>query len=237
LERQGSGGPSETTVLGLDNVPLDLPIAGAGSRALAGFLDYLVIGIAVVIWGIACIVGSTVGGRARWWMLALFLVGFFIIEYGYFAGVEVARAGQTLGKWALSLRVVTREGGRPGTAAFLIRNAVRSVDLVVGVPLIVMDPLARRLGDRLAGTLVVHTQAPTRETVVHRTPRGWNAQESALLENFLRRVSDLEPWRAERLARQLLTCIERDDPTMASEIDRSKDPVEALRRVLQAERM
>jgi uncharacterized RDD family membrane protein YckC len=182
MERNGGGGPSETTVLGLDNVPRDLPIAGAGSRALAVFLDYLVIGIGVFIWGIVCIVGSTMGARAGWWMLALFLVGFFLIEYGYFAGVEVAREGQTLGKWALGLRVVTREGGRPGTAAFLIRNAVRSVDLVAGVPLIVMDPLARRLGDRLAATLVVHAQAPARETVLHRTPRGWNTQVSSCTE-------------------------------------------------------
>jgi uncharacterized RDD family membrane protein YckC len=234
MERNGAGGPSETTVLGLDNVPLDLPIAGAGSRALAVFLDYLVIGIVVLIWGVVCIVGSTIGGGAGWWMLALFLVGFFLIEYGYFAGVEVTREGQTLGKWALGLRVVTREGGRPGTAAFLVRNAVRSVDLVVGVPLIVLDPLARRLGDRLAGTLVVHTQAPARETVLHRTPRGWNAQETALLENFLLRAPDMESWRADRLARQLLACIEHDDPALASEMDRSKGPVEALRRVMEA---
>jgi uncharacterized RDD family membrane protein YckC len=236
MERHGERGLSETTVLGLDNVPLDLPIAGAGSRALAAFLDYLVIGIAVFIWGIVCIVGSSMGARAGWWMLALFLVGFFLIEYGYFAGVEVARKGQTLGKWALGLRVVTREGGRAGTAAYLIRNAVRSVDLVTGVPLIVTDPLARRLGDRLAGTLVVHTQsAPARETIVHRTPRGWNAQEAALLENFLRRAPGMEAWRADRLARQLLACIERDDPALASEIDRSTGPVEALRRVMEAE--
>ncbi len=236
MERHGAGGPSETTVLGLDNVPLDLPIAGAGSRALAAFLDYLVIGIAGFTWGIVCIVGSSVGERAGWWMLALFLVGLFLIEYGYFAGVEVARKGQTLGKWALGLRVVTREGGRAGTAAYLIRNAVRSVDFVTGIPLIVTDPLARRLGDRLAGTLVVHTRAaPARETIVHRTPRGWNAQEAALLENFLRRAPDMEAWRADRLARQLLACIERDDPALASEIDRSRGPVEALRRAMQAE--
>src|SRR5258708_25137326 len=98
MERHGAGGPSETTVLGLDNVPLDLPIAGAGSRALAAFLDYLVIGIAGLTWGIVCIVGASVGQRARWWMLALFLVGLFLIEDGYFSGGEAARQGQSLRK-------------------------------------------------------------------------------------------------------------------------------------------
>ena len=40
-------GPSEATVLALDNVPLELPIAGAGTRALAAFLDYLLVGVLI----------------------------------------------------------------------------------------------------------------------------------------------------------------------------------------------
>jgi len=125
---------SETTVLGLDNIPLELPVAGAGSRALAAMLDYLIVGILVILWGFVCM-GLGIGAHLGWWALALFFLGFFVIEYGYFAGVEIAREGQTFGKWALGLRVVTRDGARPGTAALLLRNAVRSVDLVVGVPL------------------------------------------------------------------------------------------------------
>jgi uncharacterized RDD family membrane protein YckC len=233
VERESADAPPET-VLGLDNVPLELPIAGAGSRALAAFLDYLLVGIAVVIWGAFCLGAFGIARRGGWWMLAAFLIGFFVLEYGYFAGVEVAREGQTFGKWALGLRVVTREGARAGTGALLVRNAVRTVDLVVGVPLMAADPLARRLGDRLAGTVVVHTEAAARETVLHRTPRGWNAEQTALLETFLRRAGDLEAWRAERLARQLLERIERDDPALASQIDRDLAPVEALRRVLEA---
>ena len=75
----------ETTVLGLDNVPLDLPVAGVASRALAAFLDYLVVGIAVLIWGAICVAGFAVRRQVGWWMAAVFLVGFFLIEYGYFA--------------------------------------------------------------------------------------------------------------------------------------------------------
>jgi uncharacterized RDD family membrane protein YckC len=225
---------SDATVLGLDNVPLELPVAGAGSRTLAAFLDYLVIGIAAFFWAVLCVALSTLRDRAGWWMLGIFLLGFFVIEYGYFAGVEIWREGQTFGKWALGLRVVTREGARPGNAALLVRNAVRTVDLVVGVPLMATDPLARRLGDRLAGTLVVHTHAPVREILLQRTPRGWDAQQAALLESFLRRAADMDAWRADRLAGQLLGCIERDDPQMGAQIERGLPPVEALRRVVQA---
>ncbi len=224
-----SSGPSEATVLALDNVPLELPIAGPGSRSLAAFLDYLLVGVAALLWGALCVAGALWGHRAGWWMLALFLVGYFLLEYGYFAGVEIARRGQTFGKWALGLRVVTREGGRPATAALLIRNAVRSVDLVVGVPLMALDPLARRLGDRLAGTLVLHSGQGSREVVLGRSPRGWSAQEAALLESFLGRAADMDAWRAERLARRLLACIEHDDPELVAGLRPGLAPVEALR--------
>jgi uncharacterized RDD family membrane protein YckC len=222
----------ETTVLGLDNVPLDLPVAGVGSRALAAFLDYLLVGIAVFVWGALCVGAAATWRGLGWWMAAVFLVGFFIIEYGYFASVETLREGRTFGKWALGLRVVSREGGRPGTPSFLVRNAVRSVDLFVGIPLMALDPLSRRLGDRLAGTLVVHAQAPAPETVLTRAPRTWGVSEAALLETFLRRAPDMEGWRAERLARQLLACIEHDDPELGGRIDQAAEPVGALRQLV-----
>jgi uncharacterized RDD family membrane protein YckC len=223
---------SEATVLGLDNIPLELPVAGAGSRALSAALDYLIIGILVILWGAACLALGILA-RLGWWALAAFFLGFFVIEYGYFAGVEIAREGQTFGKWALGLRVVTRDGARPGTAALLLRNAVRSVDLIAGVPLMATDGLARRLGDRLAGTLVVHTHSPARETVARRTPRGWDAQDAALVEIFLRRAHDMEASRAERLAGELLDTIQVDDPELAQRIDRGLGPVAALRRLVE----
>lgn len=232
MVRDGVAGPPEATVFGLDNVPLELPIAGPGSRALAAFLDYLVVGIAVLVWAAVCFGVSIAAHSTSWWMFALFLIGAFVIEYGYFATVESLREGQTFGKWAVGLRVVTREAARPGTAAFLIRNAVRSVDLLAGIPMMAMDPLARRLGDRLAGTLVVHLQASPRDDVLHRTPQGWNAHETAVLEAFLWRAPEMEAFRAERLARQLLECIQRDDPALGSEIDHGLGPVDALARLV-----
>ena len=108
-----------------------------------------------------------------------------------------------------------------------------SVDLIVGVPLMATDALARRLGDRLAGTLVIHTHAPARETVARRTPRGWDAQDAALLEMFLRRAPDMDAWRAHRLAEQLLETIQADDPEFLVGIDRARGPIENLRQLVE----
>jgi uncharacterized RDD family membrane protein YckC len=232
-------GQADETILALDNVPLELPIAGVGSRILAGFLDYTLVGLLMGGFVALALYGSVVGRRAGFlgpgWWFALVILGLFVIEYGYFAGLEVALGGRTFGKRALGLRVVTREGGRPGPAALLLRNTVRLGDLLVGVPLMALDPLARRLGDRLAGTLVVHARPRERDLVLGRVPRGWSGREVAVAESFLRRAGDLEPQRARPMARRLLELIERDDPSLMAGIEPDRDPVETLRRVLGVE--
>lgn len=225
---------SEEAILGLDNVRLELPIAGAGSRVLAAFLDYLVVGILSAALVIGAIVLGT-NSEWRWWVFALLLAGLFVIDYGYFAGMEIATGGQTLGKRALDLVVLNRQGGRAGPAAFLIRNCVRLPDLLIGVPMMAADPLARRLGDRLAGTIVVHGHpAESVHVVLRRMPRGWSGENIALLEDFLRRSADLEPYRADRIARRLLAAIQRDDPEMLAGIPPGRDAVHTLRLAVQA---
>lgn len=223
--------PGEATVLALDNVPLDLPVAGAATRALAALLDYLIIAVLAVLFLFGTFALSVVARPSGGWVMALILIGLFAIDTGYFAGVELASGGSTFGKWALGLRVVMQHGGRPGAVALLVRNVLRSVDLLVGVPLMAGDPLARRLGDRLAGTLVVRNEALADDVVLARVPRGWGAREVALVESFLRRAPELEPPRAEALARGLLASVERDDPALLAGLPQD-DPVATLRRAL-----
>src|SRR5262249_56014610 len=113
---------SETTVLGIDNVPLELPVAGAGSRALAAFIDYLVVGVLAAVWMVG---GLTLMGLSRqrgWWIVAVLLLGLFAIEYGYFATVETLRRGETLGKSAPGLRVATPDAPPPRPAPLLLRT-------------------------------------------------------------------------------------------------------------------
>lgn len=199
-------------MLGLDNVAIELPIAGVGSRALAAFLDYLVVVLlgAVLVIVAALTLASRLGGV---WTVAVVILGLFLLEYGYFAGSEVLTRGRTAGKRAVGLRVSSAQGGRASVAALLIRNAVRSVDLLTGVPLMAIDPRSRRLGDRLAGTLVLHARAsPKSEVLSRRLPRGWGPREAAVLENFLRRAPGLDPGRRDALARQLVTAIDAADP-------------------------
>ena len=83
----------------------------------------------------------------------------------------------------------------------------------------IFDPLARRLGDRLAGTLVVHEQRQ-REVLLGRVPPGWSAREVAIVESFLARAEELRDAAArDQMARLLLSRMERDAPEMVAGLD------------------
>jgi uncharacterized RDD family membrane protein YckC len=69
--------------------------------------------------------------------------------------------GTTLGKLAMNLRVRTAGGARIGLGRSFARNALRIVDgigvYLVGLIVALTSPARQRLGDRVAGTLVVQT--------------------------------------------------------------------------------
>jgi uncharacterized RDD family membrane protein YckC len=220
--------PSADRVLAIDNVPLDLPVAGAGTRSLAAFIDYLFVTLlGIVLVTSAFVIGAWMTLSSLWW-LAVPIFGLFVLEYGYFAGCEILMNGQTPGKRAVGLRVVSRHGSRAGRGALLVRNAVRNLDVLIGVPFMALDPLGRRLGDRLAGTLVVRTRPRTTGTLVERVPRGWTPRQIEVLESFLERSQELQPERAARLADSLVAAIERDDPGFLVSAE-MRTPLERLR--------
>jgi uncharacterized RDD family membrane protein YckC len=208
-------------------------VAGLGSRCLAGLIDGCGVLLLLVVWLLLCsVLAVWVSGG---WGVAALLAGIFLIEWGYFAGMEIATGGRTLGKMALRLRVVTAEGAEPGPGSLLVRNLVRDFDYLVGVPLMAYDPLARRLGDRLGGTVVVHDRRPQAVPLLGRVPPGWGAREVAIAEGFLARAGELRDAAArDDMARRLLVRVERDAPELVAGLDRG-DPVRALRLALAAE--
>jgi uncharacterized RDD family membrane protein YckC len=199
-------------VYGLDNVPLELPLARVGSRVLAAFLDYLLFAAVAVAWVLAALAVAAVADVGGGWAAAVVVLGLFLLEYGFFVGQEVAFGGQTLGKRAFSLRVVAADGSAAGTAALVVRNLVRVIDVLVGVPVMALDPLARRLGDRLGGTLVVHHRPRQPEVMLRRLPAGWGAEEARLVEAFLLRAGQLAAGDRALLAGRLARWVDRERP-------------------------
>ena len=217
------------TVLSLDNVPVELPVARVGSRVLAAFVDYVVLTVLLIAWAAGIIAFSASVSLRPGWGIAILLAGMFLLDYGYFAVQEIALGGQTLGKKLFGLRVVARDGAAAGAGALLVRNLVRMIDVAVGVILMAIDPLARRLGDRMAGTLVVHQQraGAAEELVVARLPAGWGPQEVRVVESFLRRAGELEPDARHDLGRKLERWVDERAPGFLPGVP-GPDPVARL---------
>ncbi len=230
--------PSNPAVLGIDNVRLELPIAGLGSRTLAAAIDHFLLFLLQALWMTAGVAIMPQVGVPIGWVFGILLLGIFALQWSYFAAFEIVLSGRTPGKLAVGLRVVSKVGGRTTPAAILIRNLIRTFDILVGIPVMAVDPRARRLGDFIAGTLVVHHRDDRREYAqLGRHPAGWGAREVAVVESFLRRTELMDREGAQGLADRLLGWIETTEPDfwqkIAPTLIDSEDRVLVLRQALE----
>jgi len=190
-------------------VVLRFETAGVPSRALAKALDFGVGGAFVL--ALFVVAGMLGGAMDSATATVLALVGTTIALFAYPAASE-ARYGRTLGKAAAGLRVVTVEGGPVRGRHATIRSALQAVDLllpplgVVAVLSALASPLDQRLGDRVAGTLVLRGRsgADDARAVAFPPLPGYEAYVASLdvtavtpeqyevLRSFLTRVTALE---------------------------------------------
>jgi uncharacterized RDD family membrane protein YckC len=157
-----------------EQIPLEFPLAGIGSRFLALAVDTMIQAIALLLLGS---VAYTVGSRgpkmpARGaWALAILVLVTFLLQSGYFALFEAIWNGQTPGKRLSHLRVI-QDSGRPITVFEAVaRNLLRVVDSIpglYGVAIIsaLFSARNKRLGDYVAGTVVVLEKPAVIETGV-----------------------------------------------------------------------
>ena len=165
---------NKITIQTPESVELEFTLAGIGNRALALLLiDYplwilLLFGVIylasfvrkpIVDWVV------WLGGGAEQvelWLGALGLLLFFVFYVGYFVIFETVWQGQTPGKRIAKIRVI-RENGQPaGLFQATLRSLLRPIDdiLFIGFFLIVLTPKEKRLGDWMAGTLIVQAERP-----------------------------------------------------------------------------
>jgi uncharacterized RDD family membrane protein YckC len=80
---------------------------------------------------------------------------------------------RSIGKAIFALRVVAVDGGKPRPVALLLRNALRLVDLnLITLLFVPVTPLRQRLGDFLAGTMVVDAIDAEASAPASVTPNG-----------------------------------------------------------------
>ena len=205
-----------------EQTSLEFPLAGIGSRFLALAIDTLIQwGVALALFfGVAMPVGLMFRGSApSLWILAGMLILFFLIFYGYFIVFEAIWNGQTPGKRLTRLRVI-KESGHPITAIDAVaRNLLRIVDQLpgfygVGIVSAWFSRQNKRLGDFVAGTVVVHEKPladihPAWEMAAPPGASSYRAdrlspEEFALIESFLSRRSALGGDVRARMAAQIV---------------------------------
>ena len=224
--------PSDA-VFGIDNVAVELPVASLGSRCLAMLLDSVVLILLQALLATAILLLVDWVGLSTGLGFTVLGLGMFLLQWGYFATLEIAMRGETPGKRVMGLRVVSGHGGLASTPALLIRNLFRGLDLLLGAPLMFLDRKSRRIGDLVAGTLVAHqTDDRDEPSRIGRLPEGWGAREAAVLEGLLARADRLGGERSEQLAQRLVAHIERESPDFLQEIG-DGPALGRLRRALQ----
>jgi uncharacterized membrane protein SpoIIM required for sporulation/uncharacterized RDD family membrane protein YckC len=223
-----------------ENVAFSYTVAGIGSRAAAAIVDQLIIWFIIIALFIifAVAVGSVsstglVAGIERafgsWLAAGLYLAG-FALSWGYFVFFEALSDGQTPGKKMFGLRVVQDGGYSISFSASAVRNLLRVLDAqpvsfyFVGMATAIFSRTSKRVGDHVAGTIVVHERIPEFAPASNTGVRGQGSvtapdgapapapiatallteDEYALLQRFMSRRQSLEQARRVEITRQLV---------------------------------
>jgi uncharacterized RDD family membrane protein YckC len=206
-------------IAGLTGVELTLTIAGPGTRSYAFIIDWhirVLLGLAwlAVAWLLFAGLGLLgVGGGWRGPFAILGVWPALLIYILYHPLLELLMHGRTPGKRTAGVRLVTRTGGVPGTAAILTRNIFRLLDsmpflYLVGLSSCMISAQRLRIGDMAAGTvLVVETAAAAHNLA--RLPAllaqtGLDPRVLDLLNELLERWQTLSVEHRDGLARTLL---------------------------------
>jgi uncharacterized RDD family membrane protein YckC len=141
-------------------------------------------------------------------LIALFVLAQFIVETGYFIFWEMVTNGRSPGKMLAGLRVVRRDGLPINLKSSALRNVLRIADMlpenyVVGLVSMLLSGSGERLGDHVAGTIVIRLDRPTAAPEIEPSQKGTalvltrtqlariGPREIQLLRATLRRVPDL----------------------------------------------
>jgi uncharacterized RDD family membrane protein YckC len=229
-----------------ERVDFRFRLAGPGQRAAAYAIDLVLQMMIVAAAAIFAALLSVLPAGSEMGMGMVLLV-MFITSWLYGAAFETALGGRTPGKWALELRVVKVDGAPARFPDFLLRNLVRAADMLpvlqvnlvpvytfgLGVLVMAFDPKMRRLGDWVAGTVViaenkwsmlesVRIEPPVSEEERRALPPrvDLRPEELEVIEAFLRRRRSLSPERADELASHFAPALRRRTGIEASSDER-----------------
>ncbi|WP_375765802.1 RDD family protein [Archangium gephyra] len=207
-----------------ERVSLSLPVAGIGYRCLAYLADLFLLFLfwVVAYFTFTLLVSDVLGffQGLSGLMQTLLVVGVFATQWVYWTAAELLMGGQTPGKRLVGIRVVRVDGSPVGALESAVRNLVRIVDFLplfyaAGLLSVLLTRQHRRLGDVLAGTLLVReeridldkytaTPAPPGALPASTHAERLTSEDMELILSFLARAPELEPEARKRLGTKLV---------------------------------
>ncbi|WP_017714983.1 RDD family protein [Kamptonema formosum] len=221
---------NRVTLLTPESVELEFNLAGIGNRAFALLIDYHVLGVIVVVFLIAWsflsiqlveLLAQLVGtDNIGLWLVSIAILGTFCIYMGYFVFFETFWQGQTPGKRFAKIRVIRDDGRTVELQQATLRALLRPIDdtLFIGAFLIMLTSQEKRLGDLVAGTLVIQAEQPaapatfpiseTARNLAQQLPQIANLSlllpdDFAVIREYLQRRGDLAKEAKSELSRTL----------------------------------
>jgi uncharacterized membrane protein SpoIIM required for sporulation/uncharacterized RDD family membrane protein YckC len=200
-----------------ERVSVELPVAGIGSRGIAWVIDAaLLSGVAIAAYFAFTLVADplkAVLDLSQFARIAGGLIGFAVL-WLYWTVFEVVWEGQTIGKRLVGVRVVRLDGSPVTLVDSAVRNLLRVVDFLpvcypVGLITMLVDVHHRRLGDLVAGTVLVRDErvdlTKYAKAQITAGARALSAEEVELITGFLTRLDALDPAVRLRLGQQILS--------------------------------
>lgn len=139
-------------------VVLDVETAGFASRILAGLLDLTIQLTVLLVFGTLVSV-AFLGDESG--VTTVFAIMTFLVIFGYPIAFETWLRGRTPGKMAVGLRAVTTDGAPLRLREATLRAMGGVVDRllppggITGALFVLFTPRHQRLGDLIAGTMVI----------------------------------------------------------------------------------
>jgi uncharacterized RDD family membrane protein YckC len=231
-----------------EQVDLRFPIAGIGSRFLAILADTVIQVVAEVLLILFIVLFFSASQRQRIgdvsdtagkWLVAAIVLFQFLLFWGYFALFEAFWNGQTPGKRLVKIRVIKDSGRQITLFEALARNLIRVIDMIppnlyfVGLVSMLCNRQQKRLGDFVAGTIVIHERLGEQPSAGHNsrsitasvyqqpspelTQRAGafqppadavarlRAEDLNVIESFLARALDFDPSTRSEIANRIAT--------------------------------
>jgi len=160
------------------NIEVDFAIIPFHKRFFAWVMDLVVI----IAYSIIATRLLEAGLGHKWANAEWIFILFGLPALFYHLLCEIGLNGQSIGKKALGMRVITADGGQPSISQYLIRWVFRLVDFPVwilaaisygalpwwcaifllgGLSSLVFTPYTQRIGDLVAGTIIINTKTRT----------------------------------------------------------------------------